>query len=212
MSRPQPTYVYHFTHIVHLERIASAGLFSDTLAQQLGLIAHEAGNREIKEKRRRRAVAVGAGGVVADYVPFYYAPRSPMMYTIRGGNVASFTGSIYDLVYLRTTVEALIDSGKTPVFTDRNACLSICAFSCDLDDLDRMVDWPLMNARWWNNIPEDPQRMERRQAECLVHQFVPWSAFTEVGVYSDAHAQVIGSTLGSQGTIPPVLVRPDWYY
>ena len=36
----------------------------------------EVGHRGVKERRRTRAVDVGSGGVTADYVPFYYAPRS----------------------------------------------------------------------------------------------------------------------------------------
>jgi len=37
--------------------------------------------------------------VVADYVPFYYAPRSPMMSAISNGKVSVYTSN-QDLIYL----------------------------------------------------------------------------------------------------------------
>lgn len=55
--RPVPTVVMHFTHIDHLPTIIREGLLCDTLATP-ELLTTEAGNRGIKERRRRRAVAV----------------------------------------------------------------------------------------------------------------------------------------------------------
>ena len=35
-------------------------------------------------------VPIGPGGAVSDYVLFYFAPRSPMMYAIHRGNVPTY--------------------------------------------------------------------------------------------------------------------------
>jgi len=75
---PTPIVVTHFTHISHLSTILQLGLLSDTAARQAGLVQTEIGNQEIKEMRRGRAAPVPPRGVVADYAPFYYAPRSPL--------------------------------------------------------------------------------------------------------------------------------------
>ncbi|MEV6965201.1 DarT ssDNA thymidine ADP-ribosyltransferase family protein [Hamadaea sp. NPDC051192] len=61
--------IMHFTHIDHLPTIVSRGLLSDSAAQASGNLTREVGNQEIKEQRRRRAVPIAPGGVVADYVP-----------------------------------------------------------------------------------------------------------------------------------------------
>ena len=42
----------------------------------------EVGQPDIKLKRRHRVVPIDPGGVVADYVPFYFAARSPMLGSI----------------------------------------------------------------------------------------------------------------------------------
>jgi hypothetical protein len=212
MSRPKPTLLYHLTHIDHLASIASGGLFSDTHAAGSGLITTEIGQPSIKTQRRYREVPCGAGGMVGDYTPFYYAPRSPMLYAIRGGRVASYAEGQDPLVYLATTVEQLVALGLDPVFTDRNAALTITRFTADLPDLDDLVDWPLMEATMWNNTTENPDRMERRMAECLVHQRVPWEAFIEILTISQDRRQQVEMILADLGHSIPVRSHPQAYF
>jgi ssDNA thymidine ADP-ribosyltransferase, DarT len=187
-------------------------LVSDTAAQRAGLIGTEVGNQDIKAMRRRRVVPVPPGGVVADYTPFYYAPRSPMMYVIDRGGVSTYTGGCDDLIYLTTTVERLVELGADLVFSDRNAVLGIAEFSTDANRLDTLIDWPLMRATMWNNTPDQPDRMERRMAECLVYERAPWDAFTHVVAKHDECARRVRTTLGNVGYSMPVVVRRHWYY
>ena len=147
MPRPTPTPVLHFTHITHLPDIAAHGLLSDTVAQARGLLTSEVGNREIKERRRARPVPIAPGGVVADYVPFYFAPRSPMMFVVDRGGVPEYSGGIDPLAYLVTTVERLVETECRVLTTDRNAVLGLARFRVGADELDDLVDWDLMRAR-----------------------------------------------------------------
>lgn len=212
MSRPIPTPVFHFTHIDHLGDVAAHGLLSDSAARARGLVSTEVGNREIKERRRRRVVPVAPGGVVADYAPFYFAPRSPMMFAIDRGNVAEYSGGISSLVYLVTTIERLHDLRCEVLTTDRNAVLGYATFHRDLDALDAGIDWPLMSARMWNNTVEEPDRMERRMAECLVHEAVPWEAFAEIHVRHAERRTQVEELLGVGIAAEHVHVTPDWYF
>ena len=41
----------------------------------------------IQDRRSIKSVPCGVGGSLHDYVPFYFAPRSPMLYTIHRGNL-----------------------------------------------------------------------------------------------------------------------------
>ncbi len=212
MSRPTPTQVFHFTHLEHVATVVQHGLLSDTAARERGVLRAEVGNHEIKSRRRERVVRLGAGGVVADYVPFYYAPRSPMMYVIDRGGVPTYDGGCDDLVYLVSTVERLIDLDLRPLFTDRNAVLALAAFTDDVAKLDRLIDWSLMRATMWANTSAEPDRKERRMAECLVHACVPWEAFSEVVTKTRACAALVTQALSTVGSSTPVHVRPDWYF
>lgn len=214
--KEQPRWIrlYHFTHIDHLVSIVRDGLVADTAAQRARVLRHEAGDPAIKERRRRARVPVGEGGVVADYVPFYFAPRSPMLFRLFKGGVTTYDSDQQDLVYLCSTVERLEALGAAAVITDRNAAVRIADFSDDGARwrVDGFVDWDLMGATWWNNTEQYPDRVERRMAECLVHKRVPWEAILAVGTIDDQRAASVRQILGSAVDPPKVIVRPEWYF
>jgi ssDNA thymidine ADP-ribosyltransferase, DarT len=210
MPRPKPTVIMHFTHASNIPTVASEGLLCDTGAGDY-LLA-EVGNRGIKAQRRERVVATGPRGVVGDYVPFYFAPRSPMLYAIKCGRVPEYAEGQDPIVYLVTTVERLTQLGLKMVFTDRNAALAVAKLTEDLADLDDLVDWELMKAEWWNNTPEDPDRRERRMAECLVHDRVPFEAFVGIVTRNTATRDRVMRDLEAQGEMMEVVNRSGWYF
>lgn len=214
-ARRQPTPVVHFTHIDHLATVIEHGLLSDTSAQAAGVLTTEVGNVSIKDQRRQRPVPLPPGGVVADYVPFYFAPRSPMMFAISRGNVPSYQGGTTRLVYLLSTLERLHELGYHPVLTDRNAALHYADYRVfdPADPIDdEFIDWGLMTETYWNNTPDEPMRMERRMAEALVYEGVTWDAVTEIGTRSEIVATEVRAILASARSSTLVNVRPSWYY
>ena len=180
--------------------------------QANGLLEAEVGHRGVKERRRTRAVDVGPGGVTADYVPFYYAPRSPMMYVINLGGVEEYQEGLDPLVYLVTTPEAVSTTGCEMVVSDGNCAKAITEFSGDLEDLDEMVDWELMEATLWNDTDQDGDRMRRRAAELLVHEHLPWEAIQRVATRTESMLGHVRTILDSHGATQPAELRPHWYY
>lgn len=88
----EPTLIFHITHVDNLPKIIEAGgLRCDRLRAQSTDAAVCIAHQHIKDRRARRAVPCAARGFVSDYVPFYFAPRSPMLYTINRGNVEGYT-------------------------------------------------------------------------------------------------------------------------
>ncbi len=213
MARPDPTWVYHFTRVEHLASIIEHGLVCDTRAHRPGLLTTEIGDLGIKEGRAHRQVPVGMGGVVADYVPFYYAPRSPMMYSISRGRVPTYQQGCDRLVYLVTSTQRLRELGLHVVGTDRHPLKRIARFATDDSDVTAMTDWALMRERHWSNTPEDPERRERRQAECLVHHGVPREGIVAVAARSEAiltEATRVLTTMGASWV--RTSVRGGWYF
>lgn len=212
MTTPRRGLLFHFTHISHLESIATSGLAPDNLVQTDGRLATEVGNQRIKEARRRQVVPLGPGGVVADYVPFYFAARSPTLGSIHVGNVPSYRGPQGDLVYLVSSIERVVELGLPYVYTDRNAYYSYAEYGTDLDRIEDLVDWKLMEQRDWNNTDDEPDRMERRMAEFLVHGTMPWEGFLGVGTIDNAVSQQVEQALSSVGATTEIRVRRKWYF
>ncbi|MFN0030293.1 MAG: DUF4433 domain-containing protein [Acidimicrobiales bacterium] len=211
MPRPRPTLLYHFTHATHLPSIQDQGLACDAEAQA-GLLTVEVGQRSIKERRRRIEVKTPPYGCVADYVPFYYGTRSVMMYVIDKGQVVEYRDGLEPLVYLVTTVERLLEFGLSLVFTDGNASDRLTRFTSELDELDGLVDWPLIRTRYWANTPTDGDRKRRRAAECLARGPVPWEAFQAIAVKSRSGKSQVEASVTHPDPTASVVVRPDWYY
>jgi hypothetical protein len=155
VPRPIPTPILHFTHVSHLASVIEKGLACDIDAQGDGLLAVEVGSRSVKDQRRRRGVGCGPGGVVANYVPFYFAPRSPMMFAIDRGRVPEYTHGCDPLVYLVTTVEELSSRSIPMVFSDGNAASGITVFGDQVADFDDLVDWSLMKEQYWADTLDD---------------------------------------------------------
>ena len=172
----------------------------------------EIGHPAIKAGRRDRPVPLPPGGVVADYVPFYFAARSPMLYVIAQGTVPNYNDGQNQVVYLVTSVEAVSTHGLRYVFSDRNAALSYARYADDPQLLDQHIDWELIEARIWADTLDEPDRKEKRMAELLVHRHVPWQMIHSVVTKDGGLAQCAQSVLDSEHATVPVHVEPGWYF
>ncbi|MEW2381456.1 DUF4433 domain-containing protein [Micromonospora sp. NPDC047707] len=215
-SRPKPTLIMHFTHIDNLPAILAAGrLLADNAVGRR--LAMNVGAADIKASRRERVVTCQPGGVVADYVPFYFAERSPMMYRIacehRDGKAGCYPDGDDPLVYLVSSVERAHEACLSWVASDGNCAHHLTNFSRSLDELAELVDWPLMQERIWKNLPDDPDRIRRRMAEFLVHREFQLDLLLGYAVRTSQRETQLRRVLQTAGIIDAyVRVRPDWYY
>lgn len=138
--RPRPTEVVHYTDLANIRGIAQNGLECDSHVVRGSREVRESGSSSIKQRRRMKPVPCGPGGTVGDYVPFYFAPRSPMMISVYVfQNYPEITTKMDEQVYLVTTTEQLSDTGHTLVMSDRNASQALATFGLD-GDIDDKID------------------------------------------------------------------------
>jgi len=214
VTRPVPTRVFHMTRIERLPSVIEHGLLPDNMCKRRQITGVEIGYDHIKQRRALRPVTCGVGGTLADYVPFYFAPRSPMLYAITRGLVSAEAACTEQIVYLVSSTQTLREAGLTVVASNRHAELGYAEMTDhdgDLDDND-FIDWPLMTATYWNNTPDDPDRKERRQAECLVHPHVPWQVIEGLATKTERARAQVELILGTAGQPTPVVVSAEWYF
>lgn len=221
---PQSVRLFHITAIQNLLAIAAAGALraKNSVAMQ-GVGYTNIAHQSIQGRRATKAVSLGRGGVIHDYVPFYFAPRSPMLRALHGDQVAGYLDGQEGIVTLETTVtRATAHDPRGFVFYDMNASL---AYSKAYDDLAHLnaVAWDLLTesptldgfCTFWQSKPEPAryaQRKEKRQAEFLVHGGVPLSAITRIGVCSAKALGAAQTALAASPLQSLLTVRSDWYY
>ncbi|MEV0595128.1 type II toxin-antitoxin system toxin DNA ADP-ribosyl transferase DarT [Nonomuraea cavernae] len=151
------------------------------------------------------------GGTLADYAPFYFAPRSPMLYAVHRSNVDGVVARQDEIVHVVSTCETVVTAGLDFAFTDGHAIMEFSEFFDDLRYLDR-VDWEIMQARYWNDLDGTGERPRRRQAEFLVHGRLPWHLIVRIGVMSEAVRDQVKAIVVGIEHMPEIIVRRDWYY
>jgi hypothetical protein len=205
-----PTVLSHITHWENLAEILAA----DGLVAYNSLHGDEYVNIAdvgVQDRRAKKSVPCGPGGTLHDYVPLYFAPRSPMLYVIDKGRVPGYDGGQEPVIYLTTTAQAVADAGCAFVFTDGHAIMELSQFYRDLADL-KQLDWDVLSGKYWNDTNDHPDRKRRRQAEFLVWKRLPWSLVKEIGVKTERMQKRVLKVLASTTTHPPVCVRAKWYY
>lgn len=214
MSVPNPTRILRFLHIDNLSVVMQwGGLHAPNSMPADGLIYRAIHNLEVQKKRSNRQIPCGPGGVIHDYVPFYFGPLSPMMLNLKTGRVPGYTEGQEPLIYLETTVQAIAESEAGFVFSDGHGIAAYTSWFDNLAHLDR-VDWNMVYQRYWTDNANDMDRQRKKQAEFLVHQFCDWSLVQAVIVIDeDRKAQV--EKIFSR--YPPkmhrqVIVKRDWYF
>jgi hypothetical protein len=199
------------THVDNLAGIAAGGgLVATAVLQAQGAAYASIAYNSIQQQRAAKPVPCGPGGSLHDYVPFYFAPRSPMLYTINKGNVPC-QGGQENIVHLVTTAQHVAARGIGFAFTDGHGIMAYTEFFDDLADLGE-IDWTLMGSKYWHDTDADGDRKRRRQAEFLVHHQLPWADISHIVVRSNARIQQVAQIIAGCVHKPQVVVKTAWYY
>lgn len=165
----------------------------------------------IQQRRAETEVPIHPFGTLHDYVPFYFAPRSPMLYAIHKRKLEGYTGSQQDIIYLITKVQ-IIETNHIPyIFTDGHAIMALSEFYNQSSDLDK-IDRQIMKGTYWNDTEQDGDRKRRRQAEFLVKDFLPLHLLKGIAVKNTETETNVKKILERYGNILPVRVKYEWYY
>ena len=211
MTSPARPKIYHIAHVDRLAAIVAAGcLWCDAQVSQRAPAGTTIGMNSIKQRRSTNALQSHPDLHVGDCVPFYFCPRSVMLYLIHQANhpELGYRDGQAPIVHFEADLQATVAwadaQGRRWAFTLSNAGSYFFEDRRDLAQLDQ-IDWNAVQARdWW-------QCKEGKQAEFLLEQSFPWHLVERIGVLRATYQQVVNG-LPAHGHRPAVEILPDWYY
>jgi hypothetical protein len=213
-SPPERPQLYHITHIDNLPSILQdGGLRSDAAMLARGGPDAAIGMGSIKSRRLRLPVKCFPDDRVGDYVPFYFCPRSVMLYLLHRGNhpELNYQGGQTPILHLAADMHEVVDwanrEGRRWAFSLSNAGAAYTEFRNRLDQLDQ-VNWTAVAATDFRQ----PQIKEGKQTEFLVRDFLPLRLIRRIGVYSRSVNEQVATILGAGTGRPLVEIRREWYY
>lgn len=134
-----------------------------------------------------------------------------MAYKIKTGvGVTALPSS--DIVVLVASLRELSkESDVRCLYTDRHAVLGWAAFHESLDDLD-CIDWPRLRNRDFRRDYDEPEKMERYQAEALVYRHLPLDLLRGIACRSPKETDRVRTMAEEAGADVRVMVEPRVYF
>lgn len=211
MINDQKLYCYRITHINNLSLLLQNGIVNKNHPRaDAGYI--NIGNNEIIDVRSQLPVRINNYGLIGDYVPFYFTPRSTMLLNI-------LTGHRAPLVQQRNRNEILVirclisDLANLPqwFFTDGQANDMATQHYNNLAVLDN-IDWLSIQTSNFNKSNGDYDRLRRYQAEFLVHQQVPIGHIESLNVFDVQSELVVNNILAQNNINLAVNIKPQYFF
>lgn len=204
-------HLFRMLHIDNLERVLREGMYAPNARFDPAYV--NIGDEALIAQRGEFNVPIAPGGVLSDYVPFYFGGCSPMLLNIKTGYRGIRKRSQSEIIYLCTHIETIIKRCPEWCFTDGHAKDKLTAYYNQLDGL-ALIDWDTVTNKYWSSTPEDPDKMRRKQAEFLVRTHVPTTCLSGAIVHDEAAEAKTRGIMNSVGIILPIHIdkKHNYYY
>ena len=207
---PNNAFIFRITHRDNLAWILDHGLHARN-GQLSDPNFRRIGDRDVIEKRRVRAVSVGNGGTLSDYIPFYFTPYSMMAYNINTGYRGIEQIPNDDILVFASSLHAVSHLNIPFVFTDQHALRTVAQYFTDLNRLDT-IKWAILRNRDFKHDPDDPAKTDLYQAEALIWKHIPINPLLEIGCHSEGVREEVQHQLTQRGLNVKATCRKDWYF
>lgn len=199
-------YAFRITHINNISHIAKCGIVkANSPLHDKNFV--NIGDSQVIKLRKSKVVK---GYHIGDYIPFYFGPRSPMLYVIQHGYNGVQRVEPEEIVYCVIKLDDLITDGIECIFTDGHALNILTSFYTKdkLVNIDSIVNYDDVYSSQWN--PEKDRDLKRRkEAELLIKDDLPAKYIKGYVVYNEKAKQ----TLIGKGIIGNLIaMMPNFYF
>lgn len=155
------------------------------------------GDVELATKRDAWTLRTSGAGTIGEYVAFYFAGHSPMLYKIKTGYGVPRVDQ-RDIVYICLKMGDVVSLGLPYLYTDGQANTMRTVEYTDLSHLHQL-DWAAIRNKYWRDDEADRDRERKKQAEFLLKGPVPVSSFKGIYVLDEERQQNVSSLLADRG-------------
>lgn len=208
---PNNSSIYHIVHVDRLASIVNDGyLYSDKLMQHR-TCGTNIGMQKIKARRLNKPLSSVSNLLVGECVPFYFCPRSVMLYMIDKGNhpELAYKDGQEPIIHLEANMLETIDwakqNNKKWCFTTTNAGSEYFEDYSNLESLDK-IKWEIINSNDWK------EQREYKQAEFLLEEKFSWELISRIGLYSQRRLEEVNLILQKTSYKPKLEILTSWYY
>jgi len=207
---PQRALIFRITHRDNVPWILENGLHCRN-SNRLNPNFVSIGNPSLINDRHHVGVPIPPRGMLSDYIPFYFTPLSVMLLNIKTGFRGIQQRRNDEIAILVCSLPKLDQDGIRFVFTDRHARLATAEFFGDGANLNR-IDWKILQNRDFSRDNNDLGKMERYQAETLVHGHLPVDSLLGIACYNNRERDRVDALVKRAGLGLNVISRPGWYF
>lgn len=211
MKVPTRPKIYHILHMDRLPSIIADGyLWCDAEMIRREPAGTPIGMNHIKERRLQLPLSSHRKLFVGACVPFYFCPRSIMLYLIyRSNPELEYRGGQEPIVHLEADFRGAVawaeKNQKRWAFTLSNAGSRFFEDRCDLAQVHE-IDWNAVQTHNWQHCKDG------KQAEFLLEHCFPWTLVERIGVYTSAVRKMVERMVKAGAHQPEVQKNRRWYY
>jgi len=116
--------------------------------------------------RKEIAAPDPPGGTLSDYIPFYFGPRSPMLYQIASGweDIRKYPQE--EIIYYISSLNLIKSAGLEYFFTDGYACSKTSTAYTNDADLEKL-DWDVIYSPTWKSDESTSEGRKRSSQNFL---------------------------------------------
>lgn len=212
MTAPDRPKIYHIVHVDKLVSIIKDGfIWCDAEICRRNSLGTVIGMSSIKQRRLSLSLNSHPGLNVGDCTPFYFCPRSVMLFLIHKNNhpELDYHGGQEPIVHLEADLYNSITWAEENklrwAFTLSNAGSYYFEDRSSISAL-KEINWEAVNSTSWSALKEE------KQAEFLVERCFPWQLIERIGVRSLRVQMAVTDALAAMGHETNVSTMPSWYY
>ncbi len=171
------------------------------------------GNPSIISTRDSTLVKIDGYGSIGEFIPFYFTPKSMMLFNIITGYQAPLVPkrNKEDIIVIRCRINDLSKAGKF-FFTDGQANVtSITNHYSNLIDLDK-IDWDIIQTSDFKKSEADTDKQRRYQAEFLVQHNVPVNFIESINVYNSKAATFVQTELAKTDRLITMRIHTFYFF